>query len=187
MTEIDKHIKLLLDNKDLENPTSFEELGYMFLGPMVFNFFIWLKNEIQNCDKVLFNSREGYFLQKIYEMFENKYNLPTSVYFKTSRKLAALSSFETKQDVYKTFELHRFSGKLSNLLENRFGIKLEIENDEMIDTSIQIPNLDEYIDMILLEAKNTKKEYYKYKNGMFTLEFVKGVIFILHTSIHYFQ
>jgi hypothetical protein len=162
MTDIDKYTKLLLDKKDLQNPNSFEELGYIFIGPMVFNFFIWLKSELGNTDKILFNSREGYFFKEIYEIFKNKYNLPESVYFKTSRKLAAISSFKTKDDIYKTFELHRFSGKLSNLLENRFGIKVNIINNKTIDTSVEIPNLDDYIDVILLEAKNTREEYLKY-------------------------
>jgi len=162
MTQIDNYTKLLLDKKDLQNPNSFEELGYIFIGPMVFNFFTWLKSELGDCDKILFNSREGYFFKEIYEIFKNKYNLPESVYFKTSRKIAALVSFKTKTDIYKTFELHRFSGKLSNLLENRFGLKVNIVDDKIIDTLVQIPNLDEYIDDILLEAKNTRDEYLKY-------------------------
>jgi hypothetical protein len=162
MTEIDKHIKLLLDKKDWQNPNSFEELGYIFLGPMVFNFFIWLKSEIGECDKILFNSREGYFFKEIYKIFQNKYNLPQSVYFKTSRKLAALASFETKDDIYNTFKLHRYFGTLSNLLKDRFGLVVNDIKDEIIDTSIEIPNLDEYIDSILLEAKSTRNEYSKY-------------------------
>ena len=162
MTEIDNYTKLLLDKKDLQNPNSFKELGYIFIGPLVFNFFIWLKSELGNTDKILFNSREGYFFKEIYEIFKNKYNLPESVYFKTSRKLSAIASFKTKDDIYKTFELHRFSGKLSNLLENRFGIKVNIIDDKKIDTSIEIPNLDEYIDDILLEAEHTRNEYLKY-------------------------
>jgi hypothetical protein len=162
MTEIDKYTKLLLDKKDWQNPTSFEELGYIFLGPMVFNFFIWLKSELGECDKILFNSREGYFFKEIYEIFKNKYNLPESVYFKTSRKLAALASFETKDDIYNTFKLHRYFGTLSNLLKDRFGLIVNDIRNEIIDTNIQIPNLDEYIDNILLEAKNTRNEYLKY-------------------------
>jgi hypothetical protein len=123
---------------------------------------MWLKSELGNTDKILFNSREGYFFKEIYEIFKKKYNLPESVYFKTSRKLAAIASFKTKDDIYKTFELHRFSGKLSNLLENRFGIKINIIDDKQIDTSVEIPNLDEYIDNILFEAKYTRDEYFKY-------------------------
>ena len=123
MTEIDKHIKFLLDKKDLQNPKSFEELGYCFLGPLIFNFFIWLKSELENTDKILFNSREGYFFKEIYELFKTKYDLPESVYFKTSRKLSALVSFQTATDIYDTFKLHKYSGTLSNLLADRFGIK----------------------------------------------------------------
>jgi hypothetical protein len=151
-----------LDKRDLQNPNSFEELGYIFLGPMVFNFFVWLKSELGNTDKILFNSREGYFFKEIYELFKNKYNLPESVYFKTSRKLSAIASFKTKDDIYNTFKLHRYFGTLSNLLKDRFGLIVNNIKDEVIDTSIKIPNLDEYIDGILLEAKNTRDEYLKY-------------------------
>lgn len=161
MTEIDKHIKILLEKKDLQNPTSFEELGYMFLGPLVFNYFIWLKNELYGIDKILFNSREGYFLKEIYELFKNKYDLPESVYFKTSRKISALSSFYTNQDVYDTFKLHRYSGTLSNLLSDRFGLS-DIKNDKYIDSQIEIPNLNKYIDEILESAKQTREEYGQY-------------------------
>jgi len=161
MTEIDKHIKILLEKKDLQNPTSFEELGYMFLGPLVFNYFIWLKNELYGIDKILFNSREGYFLKEIYELFKNKYDLPESVYFKTSRKISALSSFYTNQDVYDTFKLHRYSGTLSNLLSDRFGLS-DIKNDKYIDSQIKIPNLNKYINEILESAKQTREEYGKY-------------------------
>jgi hypothetical protein len=158
MTEIDKHIKLLLDKKDLENPTSFEELGYIFLGPLVFNFFIWLKKEMDETDLILFNSREGYFLEKLYKIFETKYNLPKSVYFKTSRKISSISSFFTKDDVYNTFKLHRYSGTIGNLLNDRFGITDIIDNT-IVDTNNNIPDLEKYIDTILESAKKTRLEY----------------------------
>lgn len=158
MTEIDKHIKLLLDKKDLENPTSFEELGYIFLGPLMFNFFIWLKKELDETDLILFNSREGYFLEKIYKIFQTKYNLPKSVYFKTSRKISSISSFFTKDDVYNTFKLHRYSGTISNLLNDRFGIA-DVIDDTIVDTNDSIPNIEKYIDEILESANKTRLEY----------------------------
>jgi hypothetical protein len=161
MTEIDKHIKILLDKKDLENPSSFEEMGYLFLGPLVFNFFIWLKEEMDETDLILFNSREGYFLEKIYKIFQRKYNLPKSVYFKTSRKISSISSFFTKDDVYNTFKLHRYSGSISNLLNDRFGIT-GIVNNTIVDTNNNIPDLEKYIDRILESANKTRLEYAVY-------------------------
>ena len=46
----------ILINKDLQNPISLEDLGYNYFGPLVFNFFIWLKAELKDTDKILFNS-----------------------------------------------------------------------------------------------------------------------------------
>ena len=63
----------LLKDKDWENPKSLEELGYIFFGPLVFNYFFWLKDEIKDGDLILFNSREGYFLNEIYQDFKLKY------------------------------------------------------------------------------------------------------------------
>jgi hypothetical protein len=160
MNSIDHYTKLLLKNKDLQNPKSFEELGYIFLGPLLFNFFIWLKSEIESDELILFNSREGYFLKEIYEIFKNKYNLSDSVYFKTSRKLSTIVSIFEESDVYRTFELHRYSGKISNLLNDRFGIKSN-ENYQ-IDTTLEIPNLNKYIGDILTNAQRVRLNYGKY-------------------------
>lgn len=160
MHSIDHYTKLLLKDKDLKNPNSFEELGYIFFGPLLFNFFIWLKSEIETDELILFNSREGYFLKEIYEIFKNKYNLPEGVYFKTSRKLSTIVSIFDDTDVYKTFELHRYSGKISNLLNDRFGVNCDENYD--VDSLKEIPNLDKYIDDILNNSERVRNDYDKY-------------------------
>ena len=160
MNSIDHYTKLLLKNKDLQNPNSFEELGYIFFGPLLFNFFIWLKSEIKTDELVLFNSREGYFLKEIYEIFKNKYNLPEGVYFKTSRKISTIVSIFDESDVYKTFESHRYSGKISNLLNDRFGVNCDENYD--VDSLKEIPNLDKYIDGILNNSERVRNDYHKY-------------------------
>ncbi len=160
MYSIDHYTKLLLKDKDLKNPNSFEELGYIFFGPLLFNFFIWLKSEIETDELILFNSREGYFLKEIYEIFKNKYNLPEGVYFKTSRKLSTIVSIFDDTDVYKTFELHRYSGKISNLLNDRFGVNCDENYD--VDSLKEIPNLDKYIDDILNNSERVRNDYDKY-------------------------
>lgn len=160
MNTIDYQTKLLLDNKKWEYPQSLEELGYIYFGPLLFNYFVWLKSEIGNCDKILFNSREGYFLQQIYELFREKFDLPQSVYFKTSRRLSA--SFFNEQDIYETFKLHRYSGKLSNLLKYRFGIELIGKEDEYVNSSKKMPDLSFCVELILEKSKKTREEYGKY-------------------------
>jgi len=162
MKSIDYQTKLLLRSKDLRSPKSFEDLGYIYFGPLLFNFFVWLKREVNGCDKILFNSREGFFLEQMYKMFQEKYQLPESVYFKTSRKLSSMAACFTREDIYKTFELHRYSGHLSNLLRDRFGICPKVEHDYVLDTHITTPFLDNYIDEILDKAKYLRNEYSTY-------------------------
>ena len=159
---ISHQTKLLLDRGDWNNPKSLEDLGYIYYGPLLFNYFDWLKTEIGNSDKILFNSREGLFLQEIYELFRQKYNLPPSVYFKTSRTLSTIVSIFNTADIFRTFELHRYNGKLSNLLKDRFGITPHIENDTIVDSNETLPNLDLYLKEIIQKSKITRDEYKKY-------------------------
>ena len=145
-----------------DNPKSLEELGYIFFGPLVFNYFFWLKDEIKDGDLILFNSREGYFLNQIYQDFKLKYNLPNSVYFKTSRKLASISSFVSEDDVYDSFNLHRYNGTLSDLLKCRFGLEYVTVDDIKIDTVNNVPDLSLYISDILQKSKELRAQYKKY-------------------------
>lgn len=160
MNTIDYQTKILLDNKKWEYPQSLEELGYIYFGPLIFNYFVWLKSEIGDSDKILFNSREGFFLQQIYELFKDRFDLPESVYFKTSRRLSA--SFFNEKDIYDTFTLHRYSGKLSNLLKYRFGIELNGREDEYVNSSKKLPDLSFCVELILEKSKKTREEYGKY-------------------------
>lgn len=162
MNSIDYQTKLLLKNVNWENPQSLEGLGYIYFGPLIFNYFAWLQNEIVGCDKILFNSREGLFLQEIYELFREHFNSPTSVYFKTSRRLSTIVSLYNFDDVFRTFDLHRYEGSLSNLLRDRFGITPYIETDEYINTNDKLPNLDLYLKDILINSKRVRAEYEKY-------------------------
>lgn len=146
----------------VKNPESLEELGYIFFGPLIFNYFNWLKDEVKDGDLILFNSREGYFLNQLYQDFKIKYNLPNSVYFKTSRKLASLSSFVSEDDIYESFNLHRYQGNLSALLKDRFGLNYVIQNNIQIDTLNTLPNLNLCIPDILGKAKILRDSYKKY-------------------------
>jgi hypothetical protein len=152
----------LLKDKDFGNPKSLEELGYIFFGPLVFNYFFWLKDEIKDGELILFNSREGYFLNEIYQLFKEKYQLPDSIYFKTSRKLASLSSYVSEADIYESFNFHRYNGTFSELLKHRFGLDNLIVNDIKIDTLNKLPNLSECISDILEKSQVLRNEYKKY-------------------------
>jgi hypothetical protein len=149
---------MLLINR---NPQTLEELGYTHFGPLVFNYFKWLIDNLNGVDLILFNSREGYFLKEIWEIYKDKYDLPKSVYFKTSRKLASLISFTSETEIYESFKLHRYEGDINDLLFDRFGIKTNIPK-KWIDTKLELPNLSEWIKSIITKSNELRIEYKKY-------------------------
>jgi len=149
---------MLLINR---NPQTLEELGSTYIGPLVFNYFKWLIDNLNGADLVLFNSREGYFLKQIWEIYKNEYDLPKSVYFKTSRKLASMISFTNEIEIYDSFKLHRYEGDINDLLFDRFGIKTNTEN-QWIDTKKELPDLNKWIETIIIKSNELRIEYKKY-------------------------
>ena len=149
---------MLLINR---NPQTLAELGSTYIGPLVFNYFKWLIDNLNGADLVLFNSREGYFLKQIWEIYKNEYDLPKSVYFKTSRKLASMISFTNEIEIYDSFKLHRYEGDINDLLFDRFGIKTNTEN-QWIDTKKELPDLNKWIETIIIKSNELRIEYKKY-------------------------
>ena len=164
MNSVKQSTEYLLTSKDIKNPKNLEELGYIFYGPLILNYFLWLIKETKNADVILFNSREGYFLKQIYDYLKLHFNLKPSIYFKTSRKLSFISSIKSKKDIYDSFNLHRYEGSLDNLLNDRFGIKVNSKNITKINTKIEIPDLDSYVNSIIENSIKTHDNYKKYIN-----------------------
>jgi hypothetical protein len=165
MTSItDKSMHKLLEKKDWQNPKSLQEFGYIFFGPLVFNFLNWLRIETNDDCILLFNSREGLFLQELYQLFGDKYAIAESTYFKTSRMISSLSSFNDANDIYESFKFHKYIGTFNSLMSDRFGITGILDNS-IVDTNQHLPNLQPYINDILLNSKKTRDSYSKYINS----------------------
>ncbi|MBR2670361.1 MAG: hypothetical protein IKE36_11270 [Solobacterium sp.] len=73
-----------------EEGTSVRRYAACALTPLLLGFMTWLIRNVRKstCAKLLFVSRDGYLLQKIYEQFRESYGteLPESLYFYGSRK-----------------------------------------------------------------------------------------------------
>lgn len=145
------------------------DFGYVFFGPLVLNYFIWLINETRkdHVDKILFLAREGYFLERIYNKMIGMLNIknaPEGIYFKTSRRMASVSSLKTKEDIFKTLE-DSFSGTLKELLLNRFGIDCEGPQCEEIvvnfDDKVK-KTIEKYEKEILENSECERDAYLKY-------------------------
>lgn len=105
------------------------ELGYGYLGPLVDFWLGWLQDQLRGggLRRMLFPARDGYLLQKLYELLRtNTPELPPSVYFKASRRAVTAASLRTEADVYDA-AARGFHGSARDFFRRRFGVEI---NDE---------------------------------------------------------
>ena len=73
------------------NNTSF---GYQYFGGLLYGYVNWLNKELNTCDydKVLFFSREGYFIKQAYDLVKNV-DAVEGIYFYASRRALQVPTF----------------------------------------------------------------------------------------------
>ena len=113
-------------------------LGYLCFAPMISDFVIWLKKQIQkyNIKNIWFCARDGYLIKKMYDIFvrENQ-----SIYFLTSRTAAIRAGIQSRQDIGYIEEM-RFSGTVKEQLQKRLGITVKEEKENLISYEQEIFN-----------------------------------------------
>mgnify|MGYP001175867600 CR=1 FL=1 len=181
--EIDRlTVDFILSKNEKPVFNKLENIGYVFYGPLIFYFMVWMINNLykNKADKVFFNTREGYFLLKSYEFVKTiigSENLPEGIYFKTSRRMATVPAIFNEEDIYESIKLkgplgvgiHRFNGTFEQLLNNRFGVKIDDSDknkNKHIDTTHGLAEahncLKRYIDKILKNSSEERKNYLSY-------------------------
>ena len=176
-----KVIKGLIVNKILFNsPFSMQynkgsiiqnlkDYGYTLLGPVILTYFQWLRKNIDNNYNLLFVSREGYFLQKIYKHIMNKsqkYNENFNYYFLISRRAISVPTINELNDIKKILFSY-YEGSLKELIYNRLGIILpsNVENKYVVcprDIDSIMDIIKPYENEIIENAKTEKNNYLKY-------------------------
>lgn len=154
----------MLVAKLFNSPFQFEELerrlhvdtaydvGFLFLGPVISGFVIWLRGEIrkQGLNNIWFGARDGYLIKELYEQIDPSAN---SVYFLTSRSAAIRAGMEREEDIRYVEEM-RFSGSLQEQLRERFGISIKDDRTRS--------GLLDYKEEILEAAKTSRDGYLQY-------------------------
>lgn len=150
------------------------DFGYIFMGPVVLKFMIWLKEKVkeEKVNRVLFISRDGYLLEKLYhKYFSYTDGAAKCIYFLSSRRAASVACIERMEDVQ--FILDKIcctaTVEYIRLLKNAFGIAPH-DTDEYKNTKLYDWNKKELASHIWMEYKeelinNSKKErvgYQKY-------------------------
>ena len=141
----------------------------VYLDHCFYYFTHWLskKTDEMKIDKLFFLAREGYWLQKIYQKYSDLSGENTgNIYFLTSRRAIVIPCFNSFSGIVESLKI-KFSGTLSVLLENRFGIIDDSADNVQIinlpaDRNKVIELLKKYEVRILKNAEIEKEAYLKY-------------------------
>lgn len=106
-----------------------KDLGYTFIGPMMAQFVLWIIQKVEKgkFENILFSARDGYLIQKIYQMALltlKKNELPRGIYFKTSRKLCINAGLEKASEIQGIAQ-QPIDGTPEEMLHNRFNLSME--------------------------------------------------------------
>lgn len=111
-----------------------EEITGTLIAPIIFKYMLWLVQNItkSNYDLVIFPSRDGFLLKKIYQQFqekEKKIELPEPLYLYTSRRAALTAAVQNESDLQYILNVD-FSGNAQEMLKARFGMDIETAADQ---------------------------------------------------------
>lgn len=157
-----------LNERGFSVVNSIEDTVEGLIAPLFLKFMDYLHNTSHSDTILLFLSREGYFLQKLYQVYckvlhkkelENKY-------FLTSRRVTSVAQLDNYNDAKELLQ-REYSGKLSTLLSERFGLSnIPLSQEQTIslpgEMSKVIPELIKNAKTLLLTAACEKDTYLKY-------------------------
>lgn len=170
----------------INNPFDF---GYAILGPVILNYMLWLINSLKNNPEneiILFASREGYYLQKIYDYLKEKLEIEDldkieEYYLLISRRAITVAGIENKEDIYNLFR-RNYSGTLRECLYYRLGYtELNFENriiELPRDFEIVKQVIDNNYNIIMNQALKEKDNYLRYINSISPNIYNKNLTFI---------
>ena len=162
--------------------SSLKDFGFIIFGPLAHGYISWLCKRCKDIGigKILFCARDGFFLKRLYEMLRllnGYYELPESVYFRTSRRMGTVVSLIEWDDIVNSFNRHRYFGTFKNLMLQRFSIIIpdtdEISNQlvntsDDLDTALSL--ISRYEEEILDQAKKERQAFIKYVNSICNFE-----------------
>ncbi len=144
------------------------DYGYYFCAPLISLFVVWLYNQFlsHKFDNVLFASRDGYLIKKLYEILCNEkesFSAPSGIYFYTSRKATVMTNINNESYINMLIDISQQMAP-QEMMRNFFGLDKKdiLEYDkEKYDDSIHKYVWD-HLNAILVRSNLAKMNYYKY-------------------------
>lgn len=144
------------------------DYGYAFCAPLISRYVKWIYEQVanNNFDNILFASRDGYSVRKLYRIMREKQGnlaLPEGIYFYTSRKAAVTPNINNEAYINMLIEMS-LQMPPKKMMRERFG--LEAKNILAYDEEKYGDSIHKYVwdhaDAIFSRAEAAKKNYYKY-------------------------
>lgn len=151
--------------------TSMYSVGYLFYGPLVFNYLVWLMKTCSELgiDKILFISRDGYILDRLYRMLPEQ--KAGGFYFYASRRALAVASIRTDDDIRDVFRTFFVSRRITfeRFLAAAFGVPAKRHDAvagqficNVTSDYLLLHIMNNYREDILANAGSERIEYLKY-------------------------
>ncbi|KAI4448518.1 hypothetical protein C823_003038 [Eubacterium plexicaudatum ASF492] len=158
------------------------QVGFYFVGPLLTEFVVWLGQQMEKMKirQMLFPSRDGYLVKKIYEIVMD--GGVQTVYFRTSRRAASVAGIFDSSDI-KRRGARKYNGTYGDWLKQRFGICMEDADprgNTMMDSSdgeMMEQVLSDYEAAILQNAQEERERYLNYLDEKGILGGEKQAIF----------
>lgn len=155
----------------------FEKLGYLYWGPVLAGYLLWMVKEAMNdnCDIVLFQSRDGYLLQKMYKILKRKYKevqFPADVYFLASRRASIVPGIRMEEDI-RIAAGYSWHGANEDFLRSRFGV--QADGKKLLEMGPEQYALL-YKEEIFKRAEKERLNYKKYINNLCLWKYRKAAL-----------
>jgi len=166
--------------------TTCKKFGSAIFGSVVLVFLLWLLKECQNrnIERLVFLSRDGYFLKQDYLTLINRLNIkkaPNAEYLFVSRK-AILTLAAQEEEAFSSLLEFSYSGNFQDYLSDRFDIQVQ-KKDENAKCKVQLPKdkdqirswLNPYIEEI---NKKIRDHYQIYGSYIKAFEWSEGTAIV---------
>lgn len=154
-----------------------EKLGYLYWGPIFTGFLLWMVKAVMNdqCDIILFQSRDGYLLQKMYKILKSVYRevaFPADIYFLTSRRASIVPGIRTEEDI-EIAAGYSWYGPDADFMTRRFGV--EADGKELSEMGREQYAIN-YKEKIFKRVKEEQLNYRKYLSNLNLLQYQKAAL-----------
>lgn len=143
-------------------PLKLQEMVELFVSPIAYLLVSGLKNKVQEekYDKVLFASRDGYLLQKMYQLVKDD-KMPEGIYFYTSRKAVVGVNLVDEDKILWLANLS-YSYTKDEILSKVF----QIEGGSYNEQNDYNEYILEYKDAIIAKSTELRRNYEQYLSSL---------------------